>query len=467
MSFGFNPFTSKLDLTRTNGELDDTFVLKAGDTMTGTLGFSNALNGAGINSFLYPDNTGNGAINSADSTQIFTWNLGGGSDPADFTYAEGVDFTWMFNDIGALGLHGNNLVLDFGRASSLSPNTFRVTSKDFLGNTMTYNFGLQPGSMIFSADPTLSGGSRLFTIRNDNSATTAHLILNTAGGDIRLNPATGRFLTVNSVGTNDTDFRMLGGARHYGMYYDYGAYSNLGQWTFGSGRAAGIQNPTVTGAYFTIRNPVDSSDLTVTADYATFKVDNSQVSGTEVVKLGGAVTTIASVWLKEPNISLDGNTLTNTATFYIETVATEATNNYAVWVDTGTSRFDGDLTFATSDSTNIILGTTTGTKIGTADTQKLGFWNATPVVQPSAYTQTYATATKTHAALTSATLTDSTGGTANTTLVAITGTGDDANVNNNFADLIAQVNALRVDLENAKQVLNAVIDDDQTIGIKA
>lgn len=33
------------------------------------------------------------------------------------------------------------------------------------------------------------------------------------------------------------------------------------------------------------------------------------------------------------------------------------------------------------DAKNVILNTTTGTKIGTATTQKLGFWNATPVVQ--------------------------------------------------------------------------------------
>ena len=30
---------------------------------------------------------------------------------------------------------------------------------------------------------------------------------------------------------------------------------------------------------------------------------------------------------------------------------------------------------------NIIVNTTTGTKIGTATGQKIGFWNATPVVQ--------------------------------------------------------------------------------------
>lgn len=35
------------------------------------------------------------------------------------------------------------------------------------------------------------------------------------------------------------------------------------------------------------------------------------------------------------------------------------------------------------DGRNIQLGTTTGTKIGTATTQKLGFYNATPIVRPA------------------------------------------------------------------------------------
>lgn len=40
---------------------------------------------------------------------------------------------------------------------------------------------------------------------------------------------------------------------------------------------------------------------------------------------------------------------------------------------------DGD--FSISDGSDITLGTTTGTKIGTGTTQKLGFFNATPVAQ--------------------------------------------------------------------------------------
>jgi hypothetical protein len=50
-----------------------------------------------------------------------------------------------------------------------------------------------------------------------------------------------------------------------------------------------------------------------------------------------------------------------------------------------TLRGDGELILTGSitmaDAKNIILNTTTGTKIGTATNQKIGFFNATPVVQ--------------------------------------------------------------------------------------
>jgi hypothetical protein len=40
--------------------------------------------------------------------------------------------------------------------------------------------------------------------------------------------------------------------------------------------------------------------------------------------------------------------------------------------------------FKIPDAVDIETGTSTGTKIGTATTQKLAFYNATPVVQPAA-----------------------------------------------------------------------------------
>lgn len=82
---------------------------------------------------------------------------------------------------------------------------------------------------------------------------------------------------------------------------------------------------------------------------------------------------------------------------------------------------NGGLTMA--DATDIAVGTTTGTKIGTATTQKIGLWGVTPVVQPASANQ--------------AGITDSTGGTASTTLGAITAGAAYAQ-----ADMVAVKNAL-------------------------
>ncbi len=46
----------------------------------------------------------------------------------------------------------------------------------------------------------------------------------------------------------------------------------------------------------------------------------------------------------------------------------------------GTARFQGNVTISTKD---IVTDTTTGSKIATGNTQKLGFWNAAPISQPT------------------------------------------------------------------------------------
>jgi len=42
--------------------------------------------------------------------------------------------------------------------------------------------------------------------------------------------------------------------------------------------------------------------------------------------------------------------------------------------------------FTIADGKNVVLGTTTGTQVGTADDQKLALWGATPVTQPAEVT---------------------------------------------------------------------------------
>lgn len=102
-------------------------------------------------------------------------------------------------------------------------------------------------------------------------------------------------------------------------------------------------------------------------------------------------------------------------------------------------------------------------------------------VSGQAYTQTYVTASRTHANLTAADLTDNTGVTPDATIESVPAVGaadvdvtaaalDDTNASltaleNNVADLRAQCDALLVDLTNVKQVLTGLIDDLQTSGV--
>ncbi len=87
---------------------------------------------------------------------------------------------------------------------------------------------------------------------------------------------------------------------------------------------------------------------------------------------------------------------------------------------------------AITDGKNIVLGTTTGTKVASAATQKMAFWGVTPVVQPAHANQ--------------GALTDSTGGTAGFTIADVTGSFSQSVLNNNFASVVRLLNRLRTDL---------------------
>jgi hypothetical protein len=80
-------------------------------------------------------------------------------------------------------------------------------------------------------------------------------------------------------------------------------------------------------------------------------------------------------------------------------------------------------------------GTTNGTMFGAGATSKFALRGKAPIALPAGANQAAAGAAP-------AALVDSTGGTANGTVVAVSGSGADATINDNFADLIAKVNAL-------------------------
>lgn len=97
---------------------------------------------------------------------------------------------------------------------------------------------------------------------------------------------------------------------------------------------------------------------------------------------------------------------------------------------TGAWTFSAAVTLA--EGVNIVLGTVTGTKIGTSTSQLLGFYNATPVVQRSDF----------------GALTDSTTGTAGNTINDVGGAFNQATLNNNFASLTDRINDIRTVLRD-------------------
>jgi len=78
---------------------------------------------------------------------------------------------------------------------------------------------------------------------------------------------------------------------------------------------------------------------------------------------------------------------------------------------------------------NIETSTSIGTKIGTDTTQKIGFWNTTPVVQPASANQ--------------GALTNSTGGTYDGTIQDVTASYSQTILNNNFTDIYTLLNEIR------------------------
>jgi len=90
------------------------------------------------------------------------------------------------------------------------------------------------------------------------------------------------------------------------------------------------------------------------------------------------------------------------------------------------------------------------------DGATVGFYGVTPVSRPSAYTQTYSTADKTHANATQVAVA-TTGATAVTPFGYTTAAQADA--------IVTAVNAARLDILDLKQLVNALIDDLQSQGL--
>jgi hypothetical protein len=111
-------------------------------------------------------------------------------------------------------------------------------------------------------------------------------------------------------------------------------------------------------------------------------------------------------------------------------------------------------TLTLANAQDLVINATTGSKVGQSGS-KIGFFGVTAVVRPTALTQTYSTASATHAAVTQ--LAAPAGGTG----VAAGGWSTAAN-----RDLaIVSINAARTDIANLKNFVNQIVDQLQALGL--
>jgi len=155
---------------------------------------------------------------------------------------------------------------------------------------------------------------------------------------------------------------------------------NLGLITGGGATDLNLDDGALTAA--TIQSTVSPGTAPLVIASTTFvsNLNVDQVDGLDVGTSGGAI----------PDMSVV-NTWTGDQLFGTNTeIQFRAAGNKIFSPGVGVLNIDADnrvqiiTDLKITNANNILFDTTTGTKIGTATSQKIGFWNATPVVQQSA-----------------------------------------------------------------------------------
>ncbi len=170
------------------------------------------------------------------------------------------------------------------------------------------------------------------------------------------------------------------------IFMNYLCGSSVGNYTFGEDGVTYVRDASVIMGYS--NGTRGGGGLLVSGRSslplgAYFYIDESALALVIRTMSGTSASTKAAQRLSA--VSFAGTRLTNVQPFTTDVVSLgKATSNR--WLDifyhgTLTSTITGTAISLTAG--NVATDTTTGTKIGTGTTQKLGFWNVTPIVQPT------------------------------------------------------------------------------------
>jgi len=312
-----------------SGELDAaTLDLSSSADIAGDLVLSGGADGAlqftnaGENSIKIPDNQASALIIEEADNAYITFVTTNSSEA--ITVAKATTFSSTIS--AATGSTIGNLTLANGSITDSGG------ALDFGNETLTTT-----GAVDFGAATVDS-----LSVSDANITNVGDIALDTISSD-------GSTVTVSMDDNTDLSFSVKEGSNEY-MVFD------TTDGTEGIGIGRGPTNSS--------RLLVDWPDITTSANTyikSNFRGNNGAVT------LGGNMATMATVGIHEPNVTLNSNTLTNAASLYIGSVATEASFNHAIIVDAGTSRFDDSIFIGDNANAQVELGLTIN--MGASDKQ--------------------------------------------------------------------------------------------------
>ncbi len=147
-----------------------------------------------------------------------------------------------------------------------------------------------------------------------------------------------------------------------------------------------LTSPTISGTP-TITGAVTFSDgVTVSTGAAAARVIVSTNAGVTAQYYWKTGSTSRWVMRKNSDAESGSDAGSNLELLRLDDTGTVTMTVWTINRATGATTYTGAVTFADvtfAEAKNIALGTTTGTKIGTSTSQKLAFYNSTPIVKPS------------------------------------------------------------------------------------
>ena len=164
-------------------------------------------------------------------------------------------------------------------------------------------------------------------------------------------------LTVNEAGA-DVDFRIESDTNTNAFHVDSGRFSGVG--SVGIGRAADA----------TVDVLIGNQAVTAGGNASHYRL--RVVPEGAVTIPSGTAAEVATLSVFEPNITATG-TVTTAASLWVHSAPTEATNNFALYVDDGLSKFDGAVVAAGG----VHLGVTTAVAANLLDDYEEGTYTAT------------------------------------------------------------------------------------------